>query len=146
MTGAMLAATLARAVAPPSYYVWTRYATVNDTSGNAASQITLTFNTNGTVSITNSAGDTVDTDFPHWHNGGTVTGIGNSRWAKKTSSGDITTGTLTTTLVALSAARTLAIQTVAGEARVGQELIEIFSNSGGTTKVGEIALTVTAAV
>lgn len=146
MSGISLACIIRAAAAPPSFYSWTRFATVNDTSGNAASQITASFNTNGTVTFTNSAGDTVSTDLTHWHNGGTVTGIGNSRWAKKTSSGDATSGTLTSTLVALSAARTLSIQTVAGEARSGQELIEIYSDSGGVTKVGEIAFTLTAAV
>lgn len=127
-------------------YSWTRYATVTDDNANAATQITLSFNTDGTVSYTNSTGDSVSTDLTHWHDGGTVSGIGNSRWAKKTSTGDATSGTLTSSLVAMSSARTISIQSVAGEARAGQELIEIYSDSGGTTKVGQIDLAITASI
>jgi len=76
-----------------------------------------------------------------------VAGIGNSRWAKKTFvSGDITSGTLATTITDLTAVRTIAIQTVAGEARSGVVLIEIYSDAGGTTKVGEISFTITASI
>lgn len=135
-----------KVVSVASFYSWTRFATVTDDNVNTASSITASFNTDGTVSFTTSAGDSQTNDITHWHDGGTVAGIGNSRWAKKTSSGDPTTGTLTSTLVDLTAARTIAIQTVAGEARVGQELIEIYSDSGGTVKVGEIAFTISATV
>lgn len=130
----------------PSFYDWTRFATVTDDNVNLASSITASFNTDGTVSFTTSAGDSQTNDISHWHDGGTVAGIGNSRWAKKTSSGDPTTGTLTSTLVDITAARTMSIQTVAGEARVGVELIEIFSDSGGTVKVGQISFTISATV
>lgn len=131
-----------------AFYSFIRYATVFDVNDSGSSSITASFNTDGTVSFTTSVGDggSLDTDFTHWHNGGTVAGIGNSRWAKKTSSGDPTTGTLTTTLVALSTAKTIAIQTVAGEGRSGIELVEIYSDSGGTTKVGEITFTITATI
>jgi hypothetical protein len=127
-------------------YTWTRYATIYDDSGNGSSSITAVFNTNGTITFNTSLGDgaSLDTDFTHWHDGGTVTGIGNSRWAKKTSSGDPTTGTLTTSLVALSSSKTISISTVGGEGRSGVELVEIYSDSGGTTKVGQITLTITA--
>lgn len=129
-------------------YTWTRYATIYDDSGNGSSSITAVFNTNGTITFNTSLGDgaSLDTDFTHWHDGGTVTGIGNSRWAKKTSSGDPTTGTLTTSLVALSSSKTISISTVGGEGRSGVELVEIYSDSGGTTKVGQITLTITATI
>lgn len=129
-------------------YQWARYATVSDGNASGSSSITATFNTNGTVSFTTSAGDdgTLDTDFTHWHDGGTVTNIGNSRWAKKTSFGDATSGTLTTSLVALSSAKTISIQTVGGETRTGEDFIEIYSDSNGTTKVGEITFTITATI
>lgn len=129
------------------FYTMTRYATVFDDSGNGSSSITAVFNTNGTISFTTSLGDgtSLDTDFTHWHDGGTVSGIGNSRWAKRTLlSGDAVSGSLDTTLVALSASKTIAIQTVAGEGKSGEVLIEIYSDSGGTTKVGQITLTITA--
>lgn len=132
-----------------AFYSFIRYATVFDDNASGSSSITASFNTDGTVSFTTSVGDgaSLDTDFTHWHNGGTVAGIGNSRWAKKTSQGgDPTAGTLTTTLVALSTAKTIAIQTVAGEGRSGIELVEIYSDSGGTTKVGEITFTITATI
>lgn len=127
-------------------YSWTRSADVYDISGNGSSQITITFNTNGTCSYSSSSGDAaaITNDMSHWHDGGTVAGIGNSRWIKKTSSGDTTSGTLTTALVALSSSRTLSISTIAGEARQGNDLLEIYSDSGGTTKVGQIDLTITA--
>lgn len=130
-----------------SYYSWTRYAQVSDDNANGSSSITATFNTDGTVTYATSTGDSfsLDNNMPHWHDGGTVTNIGNSRWAKRTFvSGDTVTGTLATTLTAMSTARTIAIQTVAGEARSGVVLIEIYSDSGGTTKVGEISLTISA--
>lgn len=129
-------------------YTWTRYATIYDDNDSSSSSITAVFNTNGTITFTTSTGDgsSLDTDFTHWHDGGTVTGIGNSRWAKKTSSGDPTTGTLTTSLVALSSSKTISISTVAGEGRSGVELVEIYSDSGGTTKVGQITLTITATI
>lgn len=128
------------------FYTMTRYATIFDDSGNGSSSITAVFNTNGTISFNTSAGDgPVDTNFTHWHDGGTVSGIGNSRWAKRTLlSGDAVAGSLDTTLVALSASKTIAIQTVAGEGKSGEVLIEIYSDSGGTTKVGQITLTITA--
>lgn len=132
-----------------TYYSWTRYALVFDDNASGGSSITATFNTNGTVTYAASIGDgaSLENDMPHWHDGGTVTGIGNSRWAKKTFvSGDVTTGTLATTLTALSANRTMAIQTVAGEARSGEYLIEIYSDSGGTVKVGQILFTITASI
>lgn len=146
MSGVLMA-TLRTRSSPPSYYSWTRYAEVNDDNFNGTSSITATFNTNGTVSYTTSASDFHITDMTHWHDGGTVTGIGNSRWAKKTFvSGDLTSGTLGTSITALSTARTIAIQTVASEVRSGVYLIEIYSDSGGTTKVGEISLTISALV
>lgn len=146
MTGIMLATIAKPAAAPPSYYSWARGADVYDISGNGTAQITITFNTNGTCTYSSSSGDAaaITNDMSHWHDGGTVTGIGNSRWIKKTSFGDPTSGTISSTLQALSAARTLSIATVVGEARQGNELLEIYSDSGGVTKVGEINLTVTA--
>lgn len=129
------------------FYTMTRYATVFDDNGNGSSSITAVFNTNGTISFNTSFGDgaSLDTDFTHWHDGGTVSGIGNSRWAKRTLlSGDAVAGSLDTTLVALSASKAIAIQTVAGEGKSGEVLIEIYSDSGGTTKVGQITLTITA--
>lgn len=145
----ILAATIRARTAPPSWYVWSRYASVFDDNLNGSSSITATFNTNGTVSFATSTGDggSLDTDMTHWHDGGTVTNIGNSRWAKKTFvSGDATTGTLATTITALSASRTVAIQTVGGEPRAGIILIEIYSDSGGTTKVGEITFDIGAGI
>jgi hypothetical protein len=129
-------------------YTMTRYALINDDNLSGASSITAVFNTNGTISFNISSGDgPVDTDFTHWHDGGTVSGIGNSRWAKRTLlSGDAVTGTLDTTIVALSASKTIAIQTVAGEAKSGEVLVEIYSDAGGITKVGQITLTITALV
>ena len=130
-----------------SFYSFTRFATSIDNNDSSSSSITATFNTNGTVSFTTSAGDSQTNDFSHWHDGGTVTGIGNSRWAKRTLlSGDAVTGTLATTLTALSSSRTIAIQTVGGEGKSGLVLIEIYSDSGGTTKVGEINFTITATI
>ena len=132
-----------------TFYAMTRYATIFDDNANGLSSITAVFNTNGTVTFTTSLGDgfSLDTDFTHWHNGGTVTGIGNDRWAKRTLlSGDAVSGTLDTTLVALSASKTIAIQTVAGEAKSGEVLIELYSDAGGTTKVGQITLTITASI
>ena len=131
-----------------SFYSWANSASVDDVQGNdnGSSSITASFNNDGSVTFTTSAGDegSLITDISNWHDGGTVAGIGNSRWAKRTSQGDIVTGTLTTTLVALSTAKTIAIQTVVGESRTGIELIEIYSDSGGTTKVGEILFTISA--
>ena len=131
-----------------TFYAMTRYATIFDDNANGLSSITAVFNTNGTISFTTSSGDgPVDTDFTHWNDGGTVTGIGNDRWAKRTLlSGDAVSGTLDTTLVALSASKTIAIQTVAGEAKSGEVLIELYSDAGGTTKVGQITLTITASI
>ena len=132
-------------LAKSTWYSWIRYATVSDYNFNGSSSITATFNTDGSVSFTTSLGDegSLYTDMTHWHDGGNVTNIGSSRWAKKTSSGDPTSGTLTSTLVALSSSKTITIQAVAG---AGEELIEIYSDSGGTTKVGQIALTISATI
>lgn len=143
---AYLGGTLVFGVAPASFYSWTRNVFIGDDNLNGTASVTISFNTDGSVSFTTSLGDgaSLDTDLTHWHDGGTVSGIGNSRWAKKTSSGDPTGGTLASTLVAFSAAKTMSISTVGGEARQGNEVIEIYSDSGGTTKVGEINLTVTA--
>lgn len=143
---AYLGGTLVFGVAPASFYSWTRTVSIDDDNLNGIASVTISFNTDGTCSYTTSTGDgaALEQDMPHWHDGGTVSGIGNSRWAKKTSSGDTTGGTLTSTLVAFSAAKTMSISTVGGEARQGTELIEIYSDSGGTTKVGEISLTATA--
>ena len=130
-----------------SFYSFTRFATSIDDNDNGSSSITATFNTNGTVSFTTSAGDSQTNDFSHWHDGGNVTGIGNNRWAKRTFiSGDTVSGSLATTLTALSSSRTIAIQTVGGEGKSGVVLIEIYSDSGGTTKVGEINFTITATI
>jgi hypothetical protein len=145
VSGALLGVLRNRGAPPPSFYSWTRDVDVFDDNGNETSSVTATFNTNGTVSYTTSTGDLggLSQNMSHWHDGGTVTGIGNSRWAKKTFvSGDATSGTLATTLTALSASRTIAIQTVASELREGVVLIEIYSDSGGVTKVGEISLTI----
>ena len=131
------------------FYSFVREASVSDDNVSGASSITANFNTDGSVSFTTSIGDggSLATDLTHWHDGGTVAGIGNSRWAKKTFvSGDITAGSLATTITDLTAVRTIAIQTVAGEARSGVVLIEIYSDAGGTTKVGEISFTITASI
>ena len=128
-----------------AFYNFTRFAESNDDNANAATTVTATFNTDGSVTVTNSVGDSSSTDFTHWHNLGTSAGIGNSRWAKKTLvSGDVTTGTLLTTITALSSSRTIEISTVASELKSGEYLIEIYSDVGGTTKVGQILLTLTA--
>lgn len=147
MSGAMQM--LMAATSLNNVYAWTRYATVFDDNGNGSSSITVVFETDGTISVTTSFGDlaSLETDFTHWHDGGTVSGIGNSRWAKRTFiSGDAASGTLGTTLVALSSSKTIAMQTAAGEGRSGEILIEIYSDSGGTTKVGQITLTITATI
>ena len=127
-----------------TFYTWTRNASAYDDNGNGTAQLTISFNTDGTVSFSSSSFDvgSLFSDFPsyHWHDAGTVAGIGNSRWAKKTAGGDPTTGTLTTSLVSLSTVKTLSITTVAGDPRLSNDKIEIYSDAGGTTKVGEINL------
>jgi hypothetical protein len=127
------------------FYNLTRFASSTDDNANDASTVTATFNTDGSVTITNSAGDSSTSDFTHWHNLGTSAGIGNSRWAKKTLvSGDVTSGTLGTSITSLDTTRTITISTVAAEQRSGVYLIEIYNDAGGTTKVGQISLTLTA--
>lgn len=140
--------TLIHGVIPaPSIYSWTRSADVQDDSADGVARVTLTLNTDGSITITRSAGDTGTHDFPtlHWHDGGTVAGIGNSRWAKKTFvSGDGFTGTLSTSLIALSSARTIILALNVGAAQAGVSRFEFYSDSGGTTKVGEITLSLQA--
>jgi hypothetical protein len=134
-----------------SLYSFTASATSSDSDADAVCQVIATLNTNGTVTVTNNdAGDDLVSDFNYWHNAGApVTNIGNSRWAKKTllNGSDITSGTLGTTITSLNTARTITIELVAGnpeESRIGEVLIEVYSDSGGTNKVGEIYLTLTA--
>lgn len=146
MSGSLLATIRNRVTA--AWYTIVGSANTDDGNGSGTATLTASFNTNGTITFTTSTGDAVglQINITHWHNGGTVTGIGSSRWAKKTLvEGDITSGTLTTTLVALSANRTMAISLVAGEGRSGTYLVEIYSDSGGTTKVGEVIITLTVA-
>lgn len=147
MSGITLACVIRAASAPPSYYSWTRSAYSNDDSLNGLARITVTFNTNGSITLGGLAGDAVGGSWSPltWHDGGVVTGIGNSRWAKKTYiGGNTTAGTILSTPTALSAALTVSLALAAGGATSGSVLIEIYSNSGGTVKVGEIILTLSA--
>lgn len=126
------------------FYSWSNSISVADTNQSGGSSFTASFNTDGTVTFTTSVGDTLTENIDHWHNGGTVAGIGNSRWAKKTNIDGVPgTGTLGTSPTALTEARTLTI-TAAVQAVDSIILIEIYSNAEGTTKVGEITLTMAA--
>lgn len=126
------------------FYSWINTASVIDT-GFSGSSLTASFNTDGTVTFTTSVGDTLIDNIDHWHIEGTVAGIGNSRWAKRTFvSGTALTGTLGTSLTALSEARTLSIEATAANVS-GTVLIEIYSDAAGTIKVGQITITLSAA-
>lgn len=125
------------------FYSWSNTVSVADTNLSGGSSFTASFNTDGTVTFTTSVGDTITENIDHWHDGGTVAGIGNSRWAKKSNiSGTLGTGTLGTSPTALTEARTLTITSFVAEVN-STILIEIYSNAEGTTKVGEITLTST---
>jgi hypothetical protein len=131
-----------------SYYTLSGSGSVYDYNDSNSSSLTASFNNNGTITWSGGADDPVVTkNIFAWHDGGNVSGIGDSRWAKKTFvSGDPTSGTLTTSLVALSSVKTVTISTVSGEGKSGNLLIEIYSDSGGTEKVGEITLQITATI
>lgn len=135
-----------KAVAAPSWYVWTRTVSVGSGLNDFdRARNTLVFNIDGTVSISLLTGNVMPiNDFPHWHNGGTVAGIGNSRWIKRTELDNppISSTISTTTPTALSTARNIAALANTDYGTV-THLLEIYSDSAGTTKVGEITLTQT---
>lgn len=129
-------------------YSFTGWAELLDDNGSLTATLTAYFNTNGTLTFGASTGDSgglSTSGITHWHNGGTVTGIGNSRWAKRTQvDGDIMTSSIsTTTPTALSTNHTMEIKLVGGETRAGTYLVEVYSDSGGVTKVGQVTLTMT---
>ncbi len=144
MSGILSATFRARTAAGP--YSLAGFGYVYDANTNGSSEITATFASNGVISYQVSVGDEagLTTTISAWHDAGAVAGIGSSRWAKKTDLGDLTAGTLATTLTSLSTNRTIQINTVGGERRQGNVLIEIYSDAGGTTKVGQVELTLTA--
>lgn len=142
-------ATRIHGVDPPApFYSYTGSAYTDDANASGTATLTAQFQVDGRITFIASTGDGggLSWTITHWHDGGTVSGIGNSRWAKKTLvSGDVTTGTVLTSLTALTAIRTMVISLVAGEAREGTYLVEIYSDSGGINKVGEVVLTMTVA-
>ena len=123
-----------------SYYILSGTQSVYDYNDSNSSSITVNFNTDGTITASGGADDPVVVSTPNrWHTSAPVTGIGNSRWAKRTLlSGDAVSGTLSTSVVSLGSFKTISISTVGGEGRSANVLVEIYSDSGGTTKVGEI--------
>lgn len=126
-----------------TWYVWSRTVVVDSgTNDVPRARNWLTFNTNGTITVGTVTGNVISqNDFTHWHDGGTVTGIGNSRWIKRTElSTPPNVSTISTTApTALSTALTLNIATTDLQF-ICDSLLEIYSDSGGTTKVGEINL------
>lgn len=130
-------------------YSFTGWAEIYDDNFSGTATVTATFQTDGRLTFAPSTGDVgglTSSGITHWHDGGTVTGIGSSRWAQRTLiSGDVmTSGISTSTPTALSTARNMAISLVGGEGRSGTYRIDFFSNSSGTVKVGELFLTMTA--
>lgn len=147
MAGSQILLTRKANVSGP--YSFTGWAEVTDDNLSGTASVTATFQTDGRLTFSASTGDAgslMTSGITHWHNGGTVTGIGSSRWAKRTLiSGDtMTSGISTSTPTALSTARTMVISLVGGEGRSGTYRIDFFSNSSGTVKVGELFLTMTA--
>ena len=130
-------------------YSFTGWSEVVDDNASGTATVTATFQTDGSLTFAASTGDAgglTTSGITHWHDGGTVAGIGNSRWARRTLiSGDtMTSGISTTTPTALSTARNMAISLVTGEGRSGTYRIDFYSDPGGTNKVGELFLTQTA--
>lgn len=107
----------------------------------------LFFNTDGTVSVTTSAGahHAGDTGLPsHWYNP-TTPSIGNSYWVRATHvSGDVVTaGDSVGSWLALSSNRFWGMHAANGASAEGTYTFEIASDSGGVTVVatGNIILT-----
>lgn len=137
--------TLKRKDAGGGIYSYAYFASVYDDDFSGKAEVIVTFNTDGSLSASASVGDggALSTDVLDWHTSVTA-GIGSSRWAKKTYiSGDATSGTIGATITALSPAKTVSIESI-GTDLTGVALIEIYSDSGGTTKVGEVELTLIA--
>lgn len=127
-------------------YSYSYSASILDTNLSRDCSIIVTFNTDGSCSVVGTPGDTgsLASDVGNWHTSVSA-GIGSSRWAKKTDLGpDSTTGTLSTTLVAMSSARTVTITSTGSGAKYCTTRIDIYSDSGGTAKVGDVTIALSA--
>lgn len=137
--------TLKRKQSGGGIYSYSYFASVYDDDFSGKAEVIVTFNTDGSLTASASIGDggSLATDVLNWHTSVTA-GIGSSRWAKKTYiSGDPTSGTISSAITALGTAKTVSIEFI-GTDLSGVALIEIYSDSGGTTKVGEVELTLIA--